>query len=434
MQERLVYIDTIGQETRRLVVEDGVPVEYAVAYQNQHSIVGNLYLGRVANIVKGMRAAFVDIGIGVNAFLSLDDLPGVARDLENASVRSSQPLRNGQEVIVQVVKEPGGAKGPKVNMNPTLPGQYVVLLPTISNVGVSRHITDLEERTRLMAAGQRICPKEMGLILRTAAENIDESILAREVAELATSWLHLQDRARTAKPPFLLFDDGDLVSRAERDLQASVIPGYFDDALETILEKQLRRKVWLKSGGYLVIDHCEAMTVIDVNSGKNTGKRTLDESILALNREAAVAVAHQIRLRDIGGIIVIDFVDMRRDEDKEAILVAFQDALSADRAKMHVHGFTGAGLLEMTRRPVFQPVKDSVSVACACCSGDGCVASPQARAHALLRMVRRKRMAGDTSVIQLRTSMDVAAALREIGMPEHTELCIEHKGECYEAH
>lgn len=423
--DRKVYIDTIGMETRRLVMEDGVPVEYAVSRQDAARLTGNIYLGRVENILKGMHAAFVHIGHDKNAFLSLDDMPPVLRDAENVSTSKTRiPLKQGQDLIVQVTKEPGGDKGPRVTMNPTFPGVYAVLLPTVQAIGVSRHIVNPARREALLTIGAQACPEGMGLILRTASEEAAEADIAQEVHQLHEQWQHLYEHAAATRAPALLYAEGDLTIRAERDLHAPILQGPFDASLETRLEKDLGRKVWLSSGAYLVIDRTEAMTVIDVNSGKYTGKKNLNDTLLRLNCEAAREIARQIRLRDIGGIILIDFVDMSTEADRETVLRVFMDASAQDRGKRHVHGFTGAGLLELTRRPAYQPIRDALLSPCPCCHGEGVVSSVFAQAHQLLRQVRQRRLSGDESQVELSVSQPIHDQLMAIGLPDNVALTI----------
>lgn len=423
MIERTVFIDIIGDEMRRVVVENGKPVEYAVSYTDHESIVGNIYLARVQNILKGMNAAFVDLGMQKNAFLSMNDIPGAAQDFVSKSdITHIKTIKNGQEVIVQIVKEPGGDKGPKVTMNPTLPGNYVVLLPTIPTVGVSRHIADIGIRANLQAVGLQKCPQGMGLIMRTASENAAIEDISAEIDLLVARWHSLAASAQTKRAPVLLFQDADLVGDTRRDLQIEPVIGAFNESLEAQLDRLLRRKVWLDCGGFLIIDKCEAMVVIDVNSGKFTGKRNLNETIYTLNAEAATEIARQIRLRDMGGIIVIDFVDMKTDEDRQSVLDVFRAEMSVDRAKYHIHGFTSTGLLELTRRPLVKPVMEKMTETCPSCHDDGMVINANARAHALLREIRRKRLAGDESIITRKVSSDVAVRLRAIGLPDNIML------------
>lgn len=419
--ERRVYIDTIGRETRRVVTEDGKPVELAYAYQGDMGLVGNLYLGRVERVLPGMHAAFVDIGLEKNAFLSLDDLPQAA---VSAGVSAPKPVsvHAGQAVLVQVVKEPGGDKGPRVTMNPTIPGTLCVLLPTVAAVGVSRHIQDAARRAALEQIGRAACPAGMGIILRTAAADAADGAIAGEVAELAAQWHDMAGHAQAQRPPVLIWSEGDLAMRAARDMQVEPVFGPLDAALEARLEKDLRRQIWLDSGGYLVIDQAEALCAIDVNSGKYTGKRALSETILRINREAATEVARQIRLRDLGGVIVVDFINMQEETDRLSVLAAFEDALSADRGKYHVHGYTGTGLLELTRRPVWRPVRQAICQDCACCRGEGATLAPQAQAHQQLRHVRALRAQGNTGIITLDIPTRVKDIIAEIGTPEDVVL------------
>ncbi len=421
--KREVLLDTLGEETRMLVLEDGIPVEFALERADAPRLVGGLYIARVINVLRGMEAAFVDIGAERNAFLSLDDLPAIARDADEVRVdiRDRKPLRPGQEVLVQVVKEPGGDKGPRVTMSPTFPGKYIVLLPTVEAIGVSRHIEDEEARRTLYDCAKAACPSGMGLIIRTAGADATALDIKQETETLLARWQEIEQAARVSKAPALLYDDGGLFARAYRDLNAPVATGPWNDPLEQKLEKALRRKVWLDSGAFLIIDRCEAMTVIDVNSGKFTGKKNLADTLLRLNCEAAREIARQIRLRDIGGIIIIDFVDMKAEEDRQAVLDTLCQAMEPDRAKYHIHGFTAAGLLEMTRRPVYQPVLNAMMEPCSACESAGYQLTPDAKAHRLLRQIRARRMGGDEDALTLTAPEPVLAALRRIGLPDSVE-------------
>lgn len=428
MLDRKAYIDTIGYQTRRLVVENGTAVEYLVAYTNDKGYVGNIYLGRVVNLLKGMHAAFVDIGMEKNAFLSMDDLPSVAKDFVKAPASEQRRLKPGQEVIVQVVKEPGGDKGPRLTMNPTIPGEFVVLLPTIPTVGVSRHIQNECERERLQTVGIEVTAGGMGIIMRTASEHIPPETIKEEFSLLAEKWHSIVAASRTRIPPFLLLDDNDIVNQTIRDLQVQPVIAPFDPAVEEKLDKALRRKVWLDSGAYLVIDVCEAMTVIDVNSGKYTGSKGLAETIQKVNAQAAIEAARQIRLRDMGGIVIIDFVNMQTDAERQSLLDIFQTAMQQDRAKYHIHGFTGTGLLELTRRPLHKPIHDVMMAGCPVCRHEGYTPDAAYRAHALLRDIKRRRAAGDESEIALSVDKDIATILEKAGLPEKTNIRVHDKG------
>lgn len=423
MQKRAVYIDSIGEQALRVVVEDGRAVEVAITEGQTKSLVGNLYLGRVANLMPAMQAAFVDIGLDKNAFLPLQDVPSVLQDAAPEKPAIAQrKLKQGQEVIVQVLKEPGGSKGPRVTMNPTLAGAYVVLLPTVAAVGVSRHIEEEAERRRLTEAGRAIAPGGMGVIMRTSSEGIDADSLCAEAEALASQWQALRQAAVTRKPPALLYSEGDLAAQACRDLGVEPLLQPLPDTLAARLEKDLRRKVWLDSGGYLIFDYTEALTVIDVNSGKYAGKGSLSETALRLNTEAAREIARQIRLRDLGGIILVDFVDMESDADRLTVLDAFREVFASDRAKSHIYGFTQAGLLELTRRPLHKPVRELMLASCPHCHGTGTLPAPSYEAHQILRGIRRRRDGGDESVITIEASGPVRDVLHGMNLPENVIL------------
>lgn len=355
--------------SRLVLLEDGVPVEIWLEEAGQASAVGSLYMGRVERVLPGMHAAFVDIGGERNAFLSLDDVPAGVDG--GAGEKPPLSLRPGQEILVQVVKEPGGDKGPRVSQHITLPGECCVLLPTLRAYGVSRQIQEPERRTALQRLSEKAAPEDMGLVIRTAAQNASDESILKEAEALARHWKALREKASHIKAPAQVAPAGDMARRARRDAGARVVEAELSPAMEQALSKSLRRRVWLNSGAYLVFDYCEAMTVIDVNSGKFTGKRSLPDTLLRLNREAAREIARQIRLRNLGGILVMDFVDMETDEAREAVLQAFLEASEGDRAKRHVHGFSPAGLLEMTRRPLGPPLHTVLKTACPRCRGEG---------------------------------------------------------------
>lgn len=420
MNGRKAIVDTIGTQTRLVVLEDGEPVEFAVSYAGgRQDRLGNLYKARVQTLLRGMHAAFVNIGDEKNAFLSLDDLPPELAGVSAGPARLARraPLRAGDELIVQIVKEPGGEKGPKVSMNPSLAGRFAVLLPTVSSFGVSRRIDGDGQRERLLPLIRSLAPEGMGIVARTAAREADDAQIAADVQALCERWQQAQALANVKNAPALLYDEGDLAARAARDLNCTVERAPFDDHVESRLQKALRRKVWLQSGAFLAIDRCEAMTMIDVNSGKFIGKKNLAETLLKLNCEAAREIARLIRLRDLGGIIVIDFVDMDTQEDRQTVLETFEQAMRADRAKRRIHGFTSTGLMEMTRRPLWGAAEDQLTQDCPCCGARGYAQSPLAAAHELLRSVRRRRTGGDESVITLHPPQAVAKALYQIGLP-----------------
>lgn len=438
MNERIIHIDRIGEQTRVAVVEDGQLVEVAYETLTHRSLIGNIYKARVQNVLRGMSSAFVDLGTGKNGFISLDDLPPIARAMDAPKPSETRQLRVGETLIVQVIKEPGGDKGPRVTCSVTLAGRLVVLLPTLATVGVSHHIQDEATRERLLAQAKAACPEGMGLIVRTAAENAPEEAFAAEAKELCEIWQAIHADAEAQNAPALLCEEGDLAAKSVQDLyvegKTSILEGAPDFDLQPKIDRAVERRVWLPSGGYLVFDVCEAMTVIDVNTGKYTGKRNLAETVLRLNTEAAREAGRQIRLRDLGGIILIDFVDMETDEAREAVLETMREALQNDRAKSRLYGFTQTGLLEMTRRPVVSPLHKSIRKPCPTCKSEGFVPTESALIHDALRVIRRMRDAGDESELTLRAHPAVVEELERIGAPEDLRVVADRSVLCEVRH
>lgn len=364
--ERIVYVDSYQGAARRVLVEDGVPVEIALDAGDDHDTVGNIYIGRVEKVLPHIGSAFVNVGLTKNAFLPLAETVGPRES--DASQTDACPIRQGQDIVVQVTKSAFGEKGARLTMNLTFPGKYCVLMPTIQTIGISRHIQDPDRREALRIVAKSACPEGMGLLIRTAAGDASEDTICDEAKTLRKKWNDISSHVKARKAPALLFDSGNLTDGIERDTDAIILRQPLPALLEEKLSKSLRRKIWLHSGAYLVIDHCEAMTVIDVNSGKYISKSDMSEAVLRINREAAVEAARQIRLRDIGGIIVIDLIDMGSDEEREAVFQTFSEAIEKDRAKRHIHGFSPAGLLELTRRSIYHPFLHN---RCPHCGGTG---------------------------------------------------------------
>ena len=368
------------------IVEDGTLVETYVARQAKRSLVGNIYLGKVQNVLRGMEAAFVDIGQPRNAVLYIGEVVTVTdEDVEgDANPRIDQVLQSGQSVLVQVTKDPMGAKGARLTTEVSLAGRYLVLVPRGSGYGISRRLDD-DERQRLREIAKRIRPDGYGLIVRTAAEAVDEDELTKDLARLVRLWEEIDARAAKASAPHEIYVEPDLVIRVVRDVfskdherlviedretyervtsyLSAVAPELVEKvslhqgdeplfAAENVLDqlrKALERKVWLPSGGYIVIDRAEALTVIDVNTGRYVGKTSLEDTVVKTNLEAAAEVVRQLRLRDIGGIIIIDFIDMLLARNRELVLKAFRDELLRDKTKTQVIGISPLGLVEMTR-------------------------------------------------------------------------------------
>lgn len=399
------------QMMRAAVLEDGKLVEVHEEEGLISRLVGNIYRGRVINVLPGMQAAFVDIGLEKNAFLYVGDaVPFQYEEDEKlpppAELRVEQVLRPRQELLVQITKEPVGTKGARITTNITIPGRYAVLLPNTEYVGVSRKITDEEERQRLREIAREACPPGKGIIVRTLAKGIDAKELADDFKELVALWDRLEKKIPQVSIPGLVHQDVNLVSRAIRDWvdqevevitvnQPEVAEGmrsalrelghpaanhvrlvykediFSDYGIDDEIRQALRPKVWLKSGGYLVIQQTEALTVIDVNTGKYVGEKSLKDTILHINQEAALEISRQLRLRNLGGIVVIDFIDMTTEEDKEQLLVVLEKAVARDKLKCQVMGLTELGLVEMTRKKVGQTLEVRYGQACPHCDGSG---------------------------------------------------------------
>lgn len=404
---RKLIINSENKETRIAVMEHGRLVELMIERPEERRLVGSIYKGKVMNVLPGMQAAFVDIGIGKNAFLYIDDaLPAHEEPLSELKSDIRQVLKEGQQIVVQVTKEPFGNKGPRVTTHLSLPGRWIVYMPQAGYVGVSRRIEAEAERERLRRLAESIRFPEEGIIVRTVAEGAEQEDLESDLKFLRGLWNKVMDEAKYEKAPCVIYRDLDLLSRVVRDLMTEDMDQCIIDRPERIeqtknllsfispelmervklfqgtgifahygieqeMEKLLRRKVWLKSGGYLVFDRTEALTVIDVNTGKYTGHSTLEDTVLKINREAVAEIAYQIRLRDIGGIIIIDFIDMTEEDHRASILKALETAIKDDRTKTHILGLTKLGLVEMTRKRARVSPDEWLFCSCPTCEGNG---------------------------------------------------------------
>lgn len=431
MKKELI-LDVNEFEARLALLEDGELSEIRIEYFGQERLIGNIYKGRVENILPGMSAAFVDVGLSRNAFLYAGDILPEKSDFEFRgddgklpAPNISEMLKCGQEIVVQVLKQQGGTKGVRVTTQVSLPGRSTVLMPTIDHIGVSKRISDEGERERLRDVIARIKPEKMGVIVRTAAERCSEEELARELELLQKLWFQIEKKAQLLCAPRLIHAEENLIFRVVRDnlgadiesltindkasfekISAAVeitAPEFSDKIrlyehggnifdlynIEHKIERTLSRKVWLKSGGYLIIDETEALTVIDVNTGKFTGTDDLQKTLLSANIEAAREIARQLRLRDIGGIVVIDFIDMESDEFRAAVVEALTTALEADKTKTNVLGFTALGLVELTRKKMRRRISEITQKSCQKCGGSGKVDSILTLAMKLRREVTR---------------------------------------------
>jgi ribonuclease G len=416
---KTIVVNMVPEETRMALLEDGELAEAVVERSDSGHIVGNIYKGKIQNVLPGMQAAFVDIGRDKNGFLYVGDLSGEAQPggFERFTV--------GREIAVQVTKDALGTKGPRLTTDLTLPGRYVVLMPTVEFSGVSRRIESEEERRRLREVADKVRPKGMGIIIRTIAEGKSSEDLSQDIEYLVNLWTSLEARFKRANAPMLLYRDVDLVIRLVRDYLASDVEKFIVDnreaygrvcellkftspelvarvelyegaadifscyGIDAELDKLQQRRVWLKCGGYLVIDRTEALTVIDVNTGRFVGQTALSDTVFQTNLEAAAQIARQIRLRDIGGIIIIDFIDMDKAEHQQAVLAALEEQLKKDRTKTSVLGLTRLGLVEMTRKKARQDLETVLYGECPACEGRGLVRSPETVAIAVRRELRK---------------------------------------------
>lgn len=417
-----IIVDAGISATRVALLEDKELAEVYIERPDNERMVGNIYRGKVSSVLPGMQAAFIDIGYERNAFLYVGDAVSqreyaeeedeIYQDVKCGSI--DEILRPGQEITVQVIKEPIGSKGPRVTTHITLPGRHLVLLPNAEYTGVSRRIENENERSKLKKIAEKLKPKGMGLIVRTASEGKSEDDFTHDLNFLVKLWDSIKQKEVSGVIPRCIHKDLNLVYRTVRDLfnldidrfvindrsQYSKVlelvemisPAmkyrveYFNKSydlfeyyqIESKINRALARKVWLKCGGYIVIDRTEALTVIDVNTGKYVGNSNLEDTVLKTNIEAAKEIAKQIRLRDIGGIIIIDFIDMQEHGHQQMVLENLRHALKRDRTKTTVIGMTGLGLIEMTRKKVRQELSTIMTTDCTHCDGTGKVLSPEA--------------------------------------------------------
>jgi len=409
----LMVVAKRDHATHIAVLEGRTLIEYYVSHpsDNVYQIHGNIYSGRVQNVLPGMEAAFVDIGTPKNAVIYRGDLQYDKDDFDGQAEppRIENMLRARQSIVCQVTKNPIAHKGARLSSQVSLPGRFVVLVPNSNTYGISKRLPD-KERRRLRQILDRIRPAGHGLIVRTAAENITAAEIERDVAGLAQQWDQIEKLAKKSKSPSLLYQEPDMAVRVIReefnkeyrgvviddpnlyeeisDYVSRITPAladrvdYYDRDEENIslferyhvheqLQKALDRKVWLPSGGSLIIESTEALTVIDVNTGKNVGSSNLEDTVFQNNLEAAEGIAHQLRLRDIGGIIVIDFVDMESKKNRDEVMRVFQAALARDKTRTQVFAISELGLAEMTRKRIGEGLLESLSGACPQCTGRG---------------------------------------------------------------
>lgn len=440
VMEAEIIINSVPEETRVALLENREVVELYIERKKESGIVGNIYKGKVVKILPGIQAAFVDIGLDRAAFLYVSDagadVEEYVRMIEEEGLGESTEykltqyniediLQEGQEVMVQVSKEPMGTKGARITSYITLPGRYLVLMPNVEHIGISRRIRDPKERARLKELAQSFKKPGMGYIVRTASEGVDKESLISDAEFLELLWQNILKKKETTPAPSLLYSELDLVIRTVRDMFTSNVGRLIIDSkpeydriqefirlyipsmlsrvelyegeepifsaydIEAAINRALDRKVWLKSGGYIVIDHTEALTVIDVNTGKYVGKRDPEETITQTNLEAVKEIAYQVRLRNIGGIIIVDFIDMEKEKNREKVFHAMLDAFSEDRARTNIIRMSELGLVEMSRKRTRENLMHTLCEPCSYCSGRGYTKSATTICYEIFRKIRR---------------------------------------------
>jgi len=430
-----ILINVTPRETRVAVVASGVVQELLVERSSGRGLVGNIYMGRVARVLPGMQSAFIDIGLERAAFLHVADIweNREARENREGAKPIEKILAEGQPVLVQVAKDPIGSKGARLSTQVSLAGRLLVYLPALSrdadpHIGISQRIEDAGGRAQLRDRLKELLPadEQGGFILRTLAEDAAEDELRADLGYLRNLWSTLRERSQGVKAPQLLYQDLSLAQRVLRDMVGgettrvlvdsrenhqkltAFAQGYMPQVLARIehytgerplfelynveeeIERALSRRVELKSGGYLIIDQTEAMTTIDVNTGGFVGSRNFDDTIYKTNLEAAQAIARQLRLRNLGGIIVLDFIDMQSEEHRTAVLEEFKRALARDRTRITVNGFTGLGLVEMTRKRTRESLAHVLCEPCPTCGGRGEVKTADTVCYEILREILRE--------------------------------------------
>lgn len=469
-KEIIVSIDDF--ETRAALLENKNLAELFIERHGERYVLGNIYKGKVNSILPGMQAAFIDIGLGRNAFLHVSDVAHHLEEYaefidgmtESEEVKTPQKkqgeakkkndyqsirelLKKGQEILVQVDKEPMDNKGPRVTAYITLPGRYLVYMPTVEHVGISRRIEKELERQRLRDIIDRIRPKNQGFIVRTAAEGKGEEEFKSDMKFLMDHWDNINKRSQSISAPALIHRDLGSIFRVIRDVFSQDVNQFIIDSkeeynrviefldsllpslktkvklydkpepifeaygIEKQIRKALRQKIWLKSGGHIVINLTEALVSIDVNTGKYVGKENADETILKTNIEAAVEIARQIRLRDLGGIIIIDFIDMDKEEHKNKVLKTLEEALKRDRARTNILQITDLGLVEMTRQRSKPSIDKIYCQPCPYCQGDGVVTSTDSTCIQILRHVKNINRKFGEKGLRIKASGPVAFRL-----------------------
>jgi len=444
-----ILINMTPNESRVALVENGVLQEVYIERAAKRGLVGNVYKGKVSRVLPGMQAAFIDVGLERAAFLHASD---IQVNGENNKVESINSLvTEGQEICVQVVKDPLGTKGARLTTQVSIPSRFLVYMPGVQHIGISQKIEEEEERNRLRSQLEELAVAEYtgGYIVRTAAEGISNEEIQADVEYLHRMWMAIVEKMKTEQATCLIHEDLPLAMRMMRDLVSPEIEKIRIDSKETFeraakfarkfipevadrieyypgerpifdlfsvedeIQKALGKRANLKSGGYLIIDQTEAMTTVDVNTGGFVGHRNLDETIFKTNLEAAVAIARQVRLRNLGGILIIDFIDMQDEEHKRKVLRALEKNLERDHAKCHISQVSALGLVEMTRKRTRESLEHVLCEDCPTCSGRGSLRTAETVCYEIFREIIREARQYDAQTFLVLASQEVVDRLLE---------------------
>lgn len=447
-----LLINVTPQETRVATVENGMLQEVVIERASKRGLVGNIYRGKVCRVLPGMQAAFLEIGLQRTAFLHLSDIV-VSEEKKNPpqELTIGDVLRDGQEILVQVVKDPMGTKGARLTTHITIPARYLVYMPNSSHIGVSQKLEDDEERERLKDLIKKRLPefKGGGYIVRTVAEGISEQAVHADMIFLEKLWQSVQESNKAVNSKKMVYEDLPLAMKVMRDIADTDIDAIRIDSRETFnkvikfankfipelaprieyypgerpifdlygvedeIQRALQSKIKLKSGGYLIIDQTEAMTTVDINTGGYVGNRNLEETIFKTNLEATQSIVRQLRLRNLGGIIIIDFIDMTDPEHRRQVLRAFEKALERDHAKTCITEVSNLGLIEMTRKRTRESLEHILCEACPVCNGKGTVKTVETVAFEIFREIIREARQFDTEKLLVLTSQKVGDYLMD---------------------
>jgi len=485
-----ILVSTDPYETRIAVLENEQLVEIFVDPVEKKRLVGNIYNGRVASVIPGLEAAFVDIGLGRNAFLHVHDLAprpegqwefkglasddggGEDEDEDGDGVEDTRPttpeiqihdyISEGQTVLVQMEKEPLGQKGCRITAHISLPGRYLVFFPTSNHVAISRRIESEEERERLTEVGRELSGAEHGLIMRTAAAGVSAEELGNEFAALKERWNVIALEASESPVPTLVYEDEGLLYQIVRDyllptteeilvegeevydhlrthvgellpemvprvhLYGETLPLFRVKGIEAEIERLLQRRVWLKSGGYLVLDETEALTVVDVNTGRDLGRSNLEETAFYTNLEATREIARQLRLRDIGGIIIIDFIDMLSPNNQRLVMEQFKASIASDRSHPTLFSMTELGLVQLTRKRVRKSLLKGMTGSCPYCRGEGIIFSEATMVTRILRRVEELLMEDPRDALTIHVHPHLAEEIHANWSERLEEICSQY--------